>query len=251
MALHPVLLSLVGTIFVLLLWHLVVVFGVVNPLLLPSPLMVAAVFVDAETLQGLLHDALFTVSRAFSGFGLGGVSGVAIGMIVGFFRPIYALLEFLIEFCRSLPAAALLPAFMLFLGIGDASKVALVAFSCSLVMLVQTAAGVKARNATRTMVAQILGATKLQIFRKVILPEILPAVATGLRISISLALIITLVAEMLLSTDRGLGRTILDMQLLFKTPQMYAAIILTGALGYSANKVISIIAEQLIHWEGK
>jgi NitT/TauT family transport system permease protein len=155
MALHPVLLSLVGTVFVLLLWHLVVISGLVNPLLLPSPLMVAAVFIDAEALQGLLHDALFTVYPAFSGFALGGVSGVAIGMIVGFFRPIYALLEFLIKFYRSLPAAALLPAFMLFLGIGDASKVALVAFSCSLVMLVQTAAGVKARNATRTMVAQI------------------------------------------------------------------------------------------------
>ena len=90
----------------------------------------------------------------------------------------------------------------------------------------------------------------MQVFRKVILPGALPSIATSLRISISLALIVTIVAEMLISEAPGLGRTILDAQQVFRPSLMYAAIVLTGILGYVANKAISLIAGKLIHWEG-
>lgn len=243
--------NLLGPLGAVLLWHFTAVSGFVNPLLLPTPGTVLAVYLDPDKLSGLLHDSLLTFLRAMTGFVIAALSGTALGIVLGWSRSVYMMFEFLIEFFRSLPAAALLPAFMLFLGVGNLSKVLLVAFSCSLVVMVYTAAGVRNRNATRTMVAQILRASKLQIFQKVILPEVLPAMATGLRISLSFALIITVVAEMLISTDRGLGRTILDMQLLFKTPEMYAAVLLTGVLGYLVNKGISIGSERLIHWEGK
>ncbi len=243
--------NIFGPLLVLVLWQLVCMSGLINPLLLPTPITVFAVYLDINSLQSLSEDVLLTFVRAMAGFLIGAVTGVMLGILLGWFRSIYLLFEFLIEFFRSLPAAALLPPFMLAFGIGNTSKVLLVGFSCALVVIVHTAAGVRNRNPTRAMTAQILGATRFQIFHKVILPEVLPAVATGLRISISLALIITVVAEMLISTDRGLGRTILDMQLLFKTPEMYAAIILAGALGYAVNKLISLVSERIIHWEGK
>ncbi len=244
-------LNMLGVILALLVWHLIAKSGLVNPLLLPSPRAVLAVYLDPDSFVTLLKEGFLTFTRAMLGFGGGAIIGIVFGILLGWSQRLYALFEFLIDFFRSLPAAALLPPFMLFFGIGDLSKVLLVAFSVALVVIVNTATGVKNRNQTRAMVAQIQGATKFQIFLKVILPEVLPAVATGLRISISTALIVTVVAEMLVSTDPGLGRRILDAQLLFQTADMYATILLAGALGYFVNKVISSAAEKWIHWEGK
>jgi NitT/TauT family transport system permease protein len=247
----PILLNLLGPVGILVLWETIAVSGLTSTLLLPPPTDVIAVFLDPDKLSSLMYDAALTATRALSGFILGAFVGLIFGLVIGLSKTVYSSMEFLIEFFRSLPAAALLPPFMLFFGIGNLSKILLVAFSCSLVVIVNTAAGVKQRNPTRTMIAQILGANRRQAFLKIVLPEVLPAVATALRISISLALIVTVVAEMLVSSDVGLGRTILDTQLLFKTAEMYAAILLTGIIGYAANKGISIAAERFIHWEGK
>ena len=251
MAMSRTFLNVLGVMLALLVWDSIAKSGLVNPLLLPSPRAVLAVYLDPDSFVTLLKEGFLTFTRAMFGFGSGAITGIIFGILLGWSEGLYALFEFLIDFFRSLPAAALLPPFMLFFGIGDLSKVLLVAFSVALVVIVNTATGVKNRNQTRAMVAQIQGATKFQIFLKVILPEVLPAVATGLRISISTALIVTVVAEMLVSTDPGLGRRILDTQLLFQTAEMYATILLAGALGYFVNKVISSAAEKWIHWEGK
>jgi ABC-type nitrate/sulfonate/bicarbonate transport system permease component len=244
-------LNIAGVLVILLLWQVVSISGFINPILLPGPVEVIKILFNPATSTTLLDEAFRTLLRAIGGFVIGAVIGIASGLVLGWSQRLYDLFEFAIDFFRSLPASALLPVFILFLGVGDISKVLIVAFACSLVLVVNTAYGVRNRNPTRTMVAQIEGATRLQLFQKVIFPEALPSIATGLRISISLALIIVVVTEMLLSTAPGLGRRILDAQALFKTPEMYAAIIITGALGYLLNKLISVIAEKVIHWGGK
>lgn len=234
----------------LAIWQGIAMAEAIDPLLLPTPTKVFSVYLDASTGPGLLADTLRTMARALAGFAASSVLGISLGLVVGWSRTLYDASEFLIEFFRSLPAAALLPPFLLLFGIGDFSKIALVTFSCTLIVLVYTAAGVKNTSRTRLMVAQMLGATRAQLFSRFILPEALPSVATSLRISISMALILTVVAEMLISTDPGIGRRVLDAQLLFQTADMYAAILLTGALGYLANRVISSAADRLIHWQG-
>lgn len=251
MAMSRSFLKVLGVLLALFLWHLMSNSGLVDPLLLPSPMAVLAVYFNPKSLVTLCQEGLLTFTRATVGFGIGAIVGIIFGIFLGWSENLYALFEFLIDFFRSLPAVALLPPFMLFFGISNLSKVLLVTFSVALIVIVNTATGVKNRNRTRAMVAQILGATKFQIFLKVILPEVLPAVATGLRLSVSTALIVTVVAEMLVSTDPGLGRRILDTQLLFQTADMYATILLIGVLGYLVNKLISSTAEKWIHWEGK
>ena len=246
-----ILYSAVGPLVVLLIWQGLSQLGVVSAILLPPPTEVFAVYFDVQEAANLAEGVGLTFLRAISGFALGAIVGVGIGVILGWWRPIYNTVEFLIEFFRSLPAAAMLPPFMLAFGIGEVSKVLMVAFSCALVVVVHTAAGVRDRNPTRVLVGKLQGATQIQIFWKIIVPEVLGSVATALRISVSLALIVTIVAEMLISTGSGLGQIILDRQNNFQIAEMYAGIILAGFLGYALNKTISTVADSFIHWEGK
>jgi len=243
--------NLGGLILTLTLWELVYRSGFISPLLFAGPVEVFRALLDPHVSRALLSDAAYTLGRAVLGFILGSATGTVLGLILGMSGRLYDLCEFGLEFFRSLPASALLPVFMLLFGIGDTSKVLLVAFACALILVVNTAHGVRNRNPTRAMVAQIEGATPVQLIGKVILPEALPSVATGLRLAISLALIIEVVTEMLVSTSPGLGRRILDAQTLFRLQEMYGSVIITGLLGYLLNKFISAVAARTIHWEGK
>ncbi len=244
-------LNFVGALIFILLWQMVSVLSFVNPILFPSFWEVFKTLFISSISATLLYEGLQTVLRAIIGFTLGTLIGIILGLVLGLSKRFYKFFEFPIDFSRSLPASALLPVFILFFGIGDGSKILLVAFVCSLILIVSTIQGVRSINTTRTMAAQIEGVTKFQLLQKVIFPSALPSIAAGMRISISIAMIIVVVTEMLLSTAPGLGRRILDSQTLFRIPEMYAAIIFAGIFGYLLNKLISVVTERVVHWEGR
>jgi NitT/TauT family transport system permease protein len=194
---------------------------------------------------------LASLYRLTLGFALAVGIGVPLGLLIGSSRRLVESLEFLIDFFRSLPASALFPMFILFFGIGDRSKVAVIVFSCALIILVNAIYGVKNCKEARLRAARAMGANRTALFTKVIFPEALPHIFAGLRISVSIGLILVVVTEMFIGTHRGLGQRIYDAHLMFRIAEMYAVILLTGVLGYVLNKIFITIEAKVFHWAGR
>jgi acyl-CoA synthetase (AMP-forming)/AMP-acid ligase II/ABC-type proline/glycine betaine transport system permease subunit len=243
--------AFIGPLALLLVWYLISTFQWVNPFFLPSPW---SVFLE---LKGLLFSQEVyphlgkTLYRMFSGYLLAIFLGIPLGIVVGYWEKAYNSLEFLIEFFRGFPATSLFPLFMLAFGIGDAAKIAIVIFSCSLVITINTLYGVRNSSKTRQMVAETMKADKTYIFARVILPDALPYITAGLRTALSLTLIIVVILEMFIGTDKGLGHLIYNAHMTYQIPQMYGTIVITGLIGYGMNKGFIKLEEEIIHWGGR
>jgi len=242
---------LVAPLLFLLLWVLITSFSLVNPLFLPSPLRVALVLVQSFTSGEFFQDIGMTLVRLAAGFVLGMVLGIPLGLFMGYYQKVYDYLDFLVDFFRSIPVASLFPLFLVVFGIGELSKISTTAWSTSLVILINTMYGVRNGKKLRIMVAKTMKASEYQIFVKAIVPEALPEIFTGLRTAISIGLIVVVLTEMLMGTKTGLGQRIFNASLMYQVPEMYAAIFLTGLLGFSLNKVFVVIGNRVIHWAGK
>nr|VFJ95351.1 MAG: NitT/TauT family transport system permease protein [Candidatus Kentron sp. H]VFJ96109.1 MAG: NitT/TauT family transport system permease protein [Candidatus Kentron sp. H]VFK02170.1 MAG: NitT/TauT family transport system permease protein [Candidatus Kentron sp. H] len=222
--------------------------GIVNPLFLPSPVEVFKTLGTIVVGNQMTMDILFTLGRTIIGFLISAVLGITFGLIVGIDRRVYSYFEFIIDFLRSIPATALFPLFILFFGVGDVAKITAVVFSCSLIVLINTGYGVMNSRKTRLLMVQMYGASRYQRFTKVVLPEALPQIFVGLRTAISIALILVVVTEMFIGTTVGLGYRIYNAQMIYRTSEMYAAILLTGILGYALNQLFAFVEKRLIHW---
>ncbi len=245
------LLPLVGVALLFGVWWLVAISGVVNHVLLPTPLATVTTLL-AETLSGrILPDAGATIWRTAQAFGLAALLGVPLGVALGSSEKVYRSIEFLIDFFRSTPASALIPMFILFFGITDSSKVVIAAFSAFLLIVFNSAYGVINARQSRILAAKVMGAGKIQIFRDVLLWESLPQTFIGLRAGVSIALVIVIVAEMFMGTEQGLGKRIIDDQQVLNVRDMYASILLTGSLGYGLNALFIALDKRFIHWNGK
>lgn len=143
------------------------------------------------------------------------------------------------------------PLFLLIFGIGETSKIAVAAFAAWLVILFNVAYGVMNARQTRILAARVMGASDAQIFRQVLFFESLPQTFVGLRVGVSMALVVIIVAEMFIGSSNGMGRRIIDAQQVFDLKQMYASIIVTGVLGYSFNLLFIGIERYFVRWSGK
>jgi NitT/TauT family transport system permease protein len=139
---------------------------------------------------------------------------------------------------------------MIFFGIGDAPKIAIVVFACTPVVLVNTVYAVRNSPRTRRIAAAAMGANKLQILIYVVLPEALPGVFAGLRTSLSLSLVLVIVSEMFIGTTSGLGFRIMDEHYMYRIPEMYATLVFVGLLGYLLNQVFLLVERRVVHWAG-
>jgi NitT/TauT family transport system permease protein len=169
---------------------------------------------------------------------------------MGSYARLHQFLEVVVDFFRSIPVAALFPLFLLVFGIGNIGKVAITTYSTSLIIMINTIYGVHNASNMRRRVAASLGANRWQIFFMVTLPDSLPTIAAGIRTAVSLGLIVVLVGEMFMGGAAGLGQKIYEWGLLYRVPEMYAAIIVTGTLGYCLNKVFVFFENRIIHWRG-
>ena len=137
---------------------------------------------------------------------------------------------------------------MLFFGVGNLSKIALGAWIATLVIIVNTSYGVRHANKSYLKMAKVYNTSKKYIFTSVIFPGALPNIFSGLRIGVSLVLIVVIVTEMFIGSVNGLGHAILNAQFSYEIPLMYALIILTGVVGYLLNRIFLLIEKKTIHW---
>lgn len=232
-------------------WSVLFALRAFNELLLPSPL---TVFGEATRLFGekrFWFDFAATAYRALAGFLLGCGVGMIFGFVFSAHKKVGAALHPWIDFLRSIPGPALIPIFMLFLGLGESAKVAFVAFIVSLIVVVGVIAGVNSVNATRRLFMQCLRMSKTQMFFKHTLPEAAPHISAAVKIGLSFSLIATVVAEMIMSADFGLGKRIIEFQMVYETGRMYATIVMIGVFGYLVNQVYLQFEKRYVHWSGK
>jgi len=243
--------TFIGPILLILIWAVVAQLQFIDKFFLPGPFTTIKKLFELVVNGGILGDLSSTLGRVLLSFVIALIIGLPLGLFLGRSEKIYRSVEFIIDFFRSTPATALFPLFLLVFGITDISKIAVAAFASMLIIIFNTAYGVMNAKKSRVLAAQIMGATKVQIFRWILFWESLPQTFIGLRSAVSLSLVIIVVTEMFIGTTSGIGRKIIDSQITYEIPTMYATILLAGVVGYLLNLLFLVVEKRFLHWSGK
>ena len=241
----------IGPLVIFAIWWLAAVGQWISPKLLPDPITTIGVLWTSLADGSIAADFFGTLNRTLAAFAVAAALGVPIGIVLGSDPRIYRSLEFPIDFFRSTPATALFPLFLLIFGIGEEAKIGIAAFSAWLVIVFNVAYGVINARPMRVLAARVMGASRARIFRDVMFFESLPQTCIGLRLGVSYALVVIIVAEMFIGSANGMGRRIIDAQQVFDLRQMYASIIVTGCLGYGLNVAFLALEHRFVKWGGK
>lgn len=233
--------------FLLILWSILTYGRFVDPLFLPSPGRVFQAGVDLFSELGFTTDILNSVYRVMMGFVVAAIIGVPIGLIMGTFKVAEAFTEPVVGFIRYMPASAFIPLFILWLGIGDIEKIAII-FVGSFFQLVLMVA-VVAKNVHKDMLetAYTLGAKRFQVIRKVLLPASLPGIVDTLRIIVGWAWTYIIVAELVASAS-GIGYMIISSQRMLRTGNIIFGILTIGMLGLITDFFFKWLYNKLFPW---
>ncbi len=233
-------------VFLLLLWQVSAVFWVSSTSWPPVTDILKAI--AAGLGNGELAQVFgSTLWRMAAGFAIGSAVGVLLGLAMASFPLADAALRPLVELLRPIPMPAIVPPLILLLGIDHAMKVFAVSFACCFPVLVNTVSGVRAVDPTALDVARTFQVGRLRTLANVVLPASLPYILAGMRTSLALALIVSVVAEMIAGSE-GIGYYIMTMQYAMRPGDMYAAIFLLAALGYGLNLLLLTVEQRLLHW---
>ena len=233
--------------FFLILWSILTYGRFVDPLFLPSPGRVFQAGVDLFLELEFTTDILNSVYRVMMGFIIAAIIGVPIGLIMGTFKVAEAFTEPVVGFVRYMPASAFIPLFILWLGIGDVEKIAII-FVGSFFQLVLMVA-VVAKNVHKDMLetAYTLGAKRFQVIRKVLLPASLPGIVDTLRIIVGWAWTYIIVAELVASAS-GIGYMIISSQRMLRTGNIIFGILTIGMLGLLTDFFSKWLYNKLFPW---
>jgi ABC-type nitrate/sulfonate/bicarbonate transport system permease component len=189
-----------------------------------------------------------SLQRLFIGYFFAVILAVSIGLAMGVWRSFYLLMEPLIEFLRPIPSPAYLPMAILFLGIDDGMKVFMVAFAAFFPILLNTVSGVRSVDPVLLETGKTFGYGSGQIVQKILLPASSSFVMTGMRISLAIALIVTVIAEMV-AGNSGIGFYILNAQRSFLVPEMYAGVVALAFVGFGLNKIFVLAEHSMMRWQ--
>lgn len=233
--------------FFLIVWSILTYGGLVDPLFLPSPGRVFRAGVDLFVELGFTTDILNSVYRVMLGFIIAAFIGVPLGLFMGTFKVAEAFTEPVVGFIRYMPASAFIPLFILWLGIGDIEKIAII-FVGSFFQLVLMVA-VVAKNVHKDLLetAYTLGAKRFQVIWKVLLPASLPGIVDTLRIIVGWAWTYIIVAELVASAS-GIGYMIISAQRMLRTGNIIFGILTIGMLGLITDYFFKWLYNRLFPW---
>ena len=238
-------------VFVLLLvvWEWGTSAGWISALTLPRPSAVGGVFVDLWVSGDLWRHLLPSLERFAVGGALGAAAGVAVGLAIGLVGIARAGLAPLVAALFPIPKIALLPLFVIWFGIGEASKYALIAFGVFTPTVVATYGGVDGVDRQLIRMGQSFGLSRLSLVTKIVLPGALPAILSGLRVSLAIAIILLVAAEML-GAEHGIGAYILTAGALYDLERLFAGVAMLSALGLLLNFAVGRAERILLAWRG-
>ena len=236
----------------LALWSLVagavVALELFNPIFFPGPWVVVSELATLAAKGHLWGHLAATLQRVAIGFSTGAMLAIALGLPCGHFRGLRNVVEPVVELLRPIPPLAMLPLFIVWVGIGEGSKVGFITYATFFPMFLTTVHAVSRLDPLLIRAAQSLGATPWQLFFRVILPAALPEMLTGIRLGIALSFFVIVIAEFI-GAESGLGYLINDGRNFFLVPQMLGAAVLLGLLGYAGNALVRLAERQLLRWQ--
>ena len=209
----------------------------VNPVLLPTPPAVAEVFLASATSGELGRHVLTSLWRVAEGFGLAALAALGLGLLAGLCVPVRLMIEPVIEFVRPIPPLAFLPMFLVWFGLGEASKVAFIGYTTFFPMFIAVAASVLRVDVMLLRAAASLGASRADLIRRVVLPAALPGIIVALRVGFGLALFVIVGAEFM-GADAGLGNLIMEGRTFFNPAQIVMGALVLGILGSLINALL-------------
>ncbi len=233
---------------VLVLWEICSRLAIVSPRYFPAPSTIAWTLADRFVAGDLGTDSLVTLTRLGFAFALAAVPAVPLGLLMGIARPVRDFVEPYLAFIFPVPKIALLPFLLIILGVGEPAFVLTGASSAFFQIVISTLAGVQTMDPRLLDVGRNYGARGPRLFWKVILPAALPAIFTGLRLGLGLALV-TLVAVEFIAAKSGLGHLVYRHWQMLSTPEMYAAFALVGALGLALTRGLRALQARVLTWQ--
>ncbi|MGG5809713.1 ABC transporter permease [Falsiroseomonas sp. CW058] len=228
-------------------WALLSYGGLVPPLFLASPGRTLAAGVALFTEYGFLHDISVTVFRVVGGFLIAAAIGVPLGLAMGAFKPVEAFFEPFISFARYLPASAFIPLLILWAGVGEAQKLAVIFIGSFFQVVIMVAVTAGATRMDLVEAATTLGAGRRGIVARVIVPAAAPQIAETLRLVLGWAWTYVIVAE-LIGAQSGIGHMIMDSQRLLDTGQMIFGIVTIGVIGLVTDFLFKALNRRLFPW---
>ena len=234
----------------LLAWEFASANRMIDPITFPRVSVIFAAWMKAVAGTGELTRQLMpSMGRIFAGFGLAALVAVPLGLLMGTIPMVYRLLEPITEFIRPIPSSAYIPVAILFLGIGNEMKIFVIFLACMFPILLNTYGGVRGVDPVLIDTGRTFGLSRVKSLWRIILPAALPNILTGMRISLGIALIVAVVAEMI-TGNSGIGYFILDMQRIFRVPEMFAGIFTLGLLGFLINFAFLRVEGHFLRWRG-
>jgi taurine transport system permease protein len=237
-----------------LVWYLVSAFELVNPIFWPSPGAVWDQFINISQ-EGYRNFTLWehiwaSVYRILIGFALGCLIGIPLGFAMGLSEWARGWFDPIVEFFRPIPPLAFIPLVIIWSGIGERSKILLLFFAALWIMVIAARAGVGSVKLSKIHAAYSLGASKYQLLVKVILPNSLPEIFTGMRVAMGICWG-TVVAAELVAAESGVGFMIMAASKFLATDIVILGVIVVGVIGYTIDILMRKLEEKLIPWKGK
>ncbi|MGY3691715.1 ABC-type nitrate/sulfonate/bicarbonate transport system permease component [Bradyrhizobium sp. USDA 3240] len=234
---------------IFLIWEILSRLDLLDPMFMPPLEDVARTFYqEVFVTHELLHHIGVSFMRAGAGLGLAAVAGIGAGVLMGRVRVIESFLDPLISALFPTPKLALFPLMMIFLGIGDASKIGLIFLGCFFPIVINTYTGVKNVDKFFIWNALTKGASQRQLIWHVVLPAALPIVFAGLRVATSTAFLLIVASELIAAND-GLGYLIMFAERSFDPALMWSGILVIAGMGFAVDRLLLALGGRLFVWQ--
>ncbi|MGG0292518.1 ABC transporter permease [Bacillus pacificus] len=234
-------------IIILIIWQLAGVFGLVSKTVLPTPLDIFLAFQELIKTGELFGHLSISVFRAAAGFFIGGSLGIILGTIVGFSTRSEQYLDPSVQMLRTVPHLAVAPLFVLWFGFGETSKVLLIADGAFFPLYVNAFLGIRGVDSKLFDVARVLEFSKRKLITKLILPAALPNLLLGARLSLGVAWVSLVVAELMGSTE-GIGYMIMDARQFSNTDIVFVGIIIFAFVGKFSDSLVRLLEVNFLRW---
>jgi len=235
---------------IILIWYIIVLRGTFSEALLPSPFVVLTALFEGLITGELLSHIIVSLKRVAIGYSVAVSIAILLGLGIGWYRKAELFTAIVIYFIRLIPPVAWIPFAMLWFGLGNTSCIFIISLATFFPALVNTAYGVKNVELNLIKAALTLGAKPHSwfMFKEVVFPSALPAIATGMRLSLGYAWTSLVAAEMFAATA-GIGYSIMKGRLILRTDKVILGMLIIALLGFIMDKIVSIIENKLLYWE--
>jgi sulfonate transport system permease protein len=240
-------LSWLAPVTLVLIWELLARLGWLSPQVLPAPSKVIQTAIKLATTDNLLNDLGVSLLRAAAGFAIGGAVGFTLGILVGFSRIAEASIDRSVQMIRAIPFLALLPLVIVWLGVGEAEKIFLVALGVTFPIYVNTTLGIRQVDPKLIELGRVQGLRSLQLIRRIVLPGALPSILTGVRYALATAWLALVVAETI-GAQSGIGFLAMDAREFLRTDVIVLTIVIYALIGVAADAIARLLERRLLAW---